>query len=109
MITCFLYLKNHKNKLIANLTPEMKSLNNDWYKYTNCLTEKYLLNDEIQESACSYKTPDPKSTKNNKLSQHSIKKTLQEKLKQNFIDKKLRDISECNKQEFIQISNVNLK
>ena len=50
--------------------------------------------------AYSYKTPDPKSTKNNKLSQHSLKKTLQEKMKQNFIDKWLRDISECNKLEF---------
>ena len=57
-------------------------------------------NDEIQKYAYSYKTPDPKSTKNNKLSQHSLKRTLQENLKQNFVDKWLRDIGECNKLEF---------
>ena len=50
--------------------------------------------------AYSHKTPDPKSTENNKLSQHSLKKTLQEKMKQNFTDKWLRDISVCNKLEF---------
>ena len=33
MITYFLYLKNYKNRLIANTIPEMKSPNNDWYKY----------------------------------------------------------------------------
>ena len=60
----------------------------------------YLLDDEIQKYAYSYKTPDPKSTKNNRLSQHSLKKTLQEKMKQNFIDEWLRDISECSKLEF---------
>ena len=37
----------------------MKSLNNDWYKYINSLTEKYLPNDEIQKYAYSYKTQDP--------------------------------------------------
>ena len=100
MITYFLYLKNHKNRLIASIIPEMKMLNNDWYKYMNSLTEKYLPNDEIQKYAYSYKTPDPKSTKNNKPSQHNLKKTLQEKMKQNFIDKWLRDISECNKLGF---------
>ena len=78
----------------------MKSLNNDWYKYINSLIEKYLPNDEIQKYAYSYKTPDSKSTKNNKLSQHSLKKTLQKKMKQSFIDKWLRGISECNKPEF---------
>ena len=57
-------------------------------------------NDEIQKYAYSYKTPDPNSTKNNKFSQHSLKKTLQEKMKQNFIDKLLRDINESNKLEF---------
>ena len=36
----------------------------------------------------------------NKLTQHSLKKTLQEKIKQNFIGKWLRNISECNKLEF---------
>ena len=78
----------------------MKSLNNDWYKYINFLIGKYFPNDEIQKYAWSYKTPDLKSTKNNKLSQHRLKKTLQEKMKQNFIDKWLRDIIECNKLEF---------
>ena len=100
MITFFLYLKNHKNRLIANIIPGMKSLNNDWYKYINSFIEKYLSIDEIQKYAYSYKTPDPKSTENNKLSQHSLRKTLQERMKQNFIDKWLRDISECNKLEF---------
>ena len=100
MITYFLYLKNHKNRLIASIIPEMKSLNNDWYKYKSSLIEKYLPNDEVQKHAYSYKAPDPKSTKNKKLSQHSLKKTLQEKMKQNFIDKWLRDISECGKLEF---------
>ena len=100
MITYYLYLKNHKNRLIASIIPEMKSLNNDWHKYINSLIEKYLPNDEIQKYAYSYKTPDPNSTKNNKLTQHSLKKTLQEKIKQNFIDKWLRNIGECNKLKF---------
>ena len=67
MITYFLYLNNHQNRLKGNLIPEMKSLNNGWYKYTNSLIEKYLSNDEIQKYAYSYKTPDPKSTKKNKF------------------------------------------
>ena len=100
MITYFLYLKNHKNRSIASIIPEIHSLNNDWYKYINSLIEKYLPNDEIQKYPYGYKTPGPKSTKNNKLAQHSLKKTLQEQMKQNFIDKWLRDISECNKLEF---------
>ena len=100
MITYFLYLKNHTSRLIASIVPEMKSLNNDWYKYINSLRENYLPNDEIQKYAYSYKTQDPKSTKNNKLSLHNLKKTLQEKMKQNFTDKWLRDRSECNKLEF---------
>ena len=41
MITCSLYLNNHKNRLIDNLIPEMKSLNNDWYKCTNSLIVFY--------------------------------------------------------------------
>ena len=100
LITYYLYLKNHKNRLIASIIPEMKSLNNDWHKYINSVIETYLPNYEIQKYAYSYKTPDPNSTKNNKLTQHSLKKTLQEKIKQNFIDKWLRNISECNKLEF---------
>ena len=83
MITYYLYLKNHKNRLIASIIPEMKSLNNDWHKYINSLIEKYLPNDEIQKYAYSYKTPDPNRTKDNKLTQQSLKKILQE----NFIDK----------------------
>ena len=79
MITYHLYLKNHKNRLIASIIPEMKSLNNDWYKYINSVMEKFFPNDEIQKYAYAYKTPDSKSTKNNKLSQHSLKKTLQKK------------------------------
>ena len=51
MITYVLYLKNHKNRLIASIIPEMKSLNNDWYKYINSLVEKCLPNDEIQKYA----------------------------------------------------------
>ena len=97
MITYFLYLKNHKNRLIVSIVPEMKSLNKDWYKYINPLIEKYLPSDEIQKYAYSYKTPDLKSTKNNKLSQHSLKKNLQKKMN---IDEWLKDISECNKLEF---------
>ena len=87
----------------------MKSLNNDWHKYINSVIEKYLPNDEIQKYAYGYKTPDPKSTKNNKLSQHSLKKTLQEKIKQNSIDKWIRDISECNKLEFFSDTKNKLK
>ena len=58
------------------------------------------MHDEIQKYAYSYKTPYPKSAKNNEFSQHSLKKTLQVKRNQNFINTWLRDISECNKLEF---------
>ena len=97
MITYYLYLTM---ALIASIIPEIKSLINDWHKYINSLIKKYLPNDEIQKYAYSYKPPDPNSTKNNKITQHSLQKTLQQKIKQNFIDKWLRNISECNKLEF---------
>ena len=87
----------------------MKSLNNDWHKYINSLIEKYFPNDEIQKYAYDYKTQDPKSTNNNKLSQHSLKKTLQEKMKQKFIGKWLRDISECNKLDFYSDTKKQIK
>ena len=87
----------------------MRSLSNDWYKDINSLIEKYLPNNEIQKYAYSYKTLDPNSTENNKLSQHSLKKTLQEKMKRNFKDKWLRDISECNKLEFYSDIKIKFK
>ena len=54
-----------------------------------------MLSDKIQ----NYVYRCPKSKNNNKLSPHSTKKTLLEKMNQNCIDKWLRDISEYNKLE----------